>query len=32
MKVARSANGGRIVSVMEGGYEPESMAASAAAQ
>ena len=31
MKVARSANGGKIVSVMEGGYEPESMAASAAA-
>ena len=31
MKVADSANGGRVVSVLEGGYELESMASSAAA-
>jgi acetoin utilization deacetylase AcuC-like enzyme len=30
LKVARSANGGRVVSALEGGYEPESMSASAA--
>jgi len=30
MKVARNANGGRVVSVLEGGYELESMSASAA--
>ena len=31
MKVARNANGGRVVSVMEGGYEMESMASCSAA-
>jgi len=31
IKVARSANGGKVVSVLEGGYELESMATSAAA-
>lgn len=31
LKVARNANGGRVVSALEGGYELESMAASAAA-
>jgi acetoin utilization deacetylase AcuC-like enzyme len=30
IKVARSANGGRVVSVLEGGYELDSMASSAA--